>query len=113
MKKLIAILSIVTMLASSCAIHKGMMHNSVSLSINNFSYVKRNVTGSAKTMNIFGVGGFTKKSLIDEAKRNLLQDNPLNNNQALANVAVSEKFGMYFVVFVTEVTITADIVEFR
>jgi len=75
---------------ASCAMHKGTLQNSASLSTNNFSYVKRNATGSARSMLVFGIGGFLKKSLIDEAKRELLRDNPLQDNQVLANIAVNE-----------------------
>ena len=107
----LALLSVFLM--ASCAIHKGTLQNSASLSTNNFSYVKRNATGSARSMLVFGIGGFLKKSLIDEAKRELLRDNPLQDNQVLANITVNEKQAVYVFVIVQEVTITADIVQFK
>ena len=100
-------------LISSCAIHRGSIQNSASLSTNNFTYVKRNAKGTARAFYPFGIGGFSTQSLIDKAKREMLIDNPLANNQTLANITVNEKRGIYVFIIIVDVTITADVVEFK
>ncbi len=61
-----------------------------------------------------GIGGFSKQAIADEAKEELLKENSLGNNQALANITVNYKskyfFGLYQEVICT---ITADVVEFN
>ncbi len=109
----IIVTCILTFFLPSCAIQKGTLQNSSSLSSNNFTYVKRNVKGSAKSVLVFGIGGFLKESLVNEAKINMLQDNQLQNNQALVNITVSEKQSIYVFIIVQSITITADIVEFK
>lgn len=99
-------------LLTSCAIHSGMMNNSVQLNQNNFRYI-RNASGQAKTNKILGIGGNEKQALVAEAKKNLLDNYPLKDGQALANIVVDFKTS-YFIIFLeNKVTVTADIVEFK
>lgn len=97
---------------SSCAIHSGYMNNSASLSQANFSYKKTSISGTASTLQVLGIGGLGKSAIVGEAKQNMLRNNPLKQNQALANITVNWKNSFYFLVMTTECTVTADVVEF-
>jgi hypothetical protein len=97
---------------TSCAFHTGVMNNSVQLNQNNFKYV-RNATGVAKTTKIIGIGGNEKQALVAEAKKDLLDNYPLKDGQALANIVVDFKTSIFLFLTETKVTVTADIVEFK
>ena len=99
-------------LLSSCAFHSGMMNNSVQLNQNNFKYV-RNASGEAKTSKLLGIGGLDKSALVAEAKMDLLSNYPLKDGQALANIVVDFKTSLLLILIETQVTVTADIVEFK
>ena len=99
---------------SNCAMHTGYMQSSASLSSNNFSYVKRDVQGTAKATYVFGIGGLKRTALVNDAKKNLLDNYQLQNNQALVDITVNWKQTMImpFVMF-NRCTVTASIVEFK
>jgi hypothetical protein len=97
---------------TSCAFHTGVMNNSVQLNQNNFKYV-RNATGVAKTTKIIGIGGNEKQALVAEAKKDLLDNYPLKDGQALENIVVDFKTSIFLFLTETKVTVTADIVEFK
>lgn len=97
---------------SGCAVHNGFMSDSVSLSKNNFKMV-RYAEGTASTTKFFGLGGLAKNALVAEAKKDLMQNYPLKDGQALANVTVDFKNSFVFFIMKTKVTVTADIVEFK
>jgi hypothetical protein len=107
-----AIAVLVMFFLSSCAFHTGIMSSSVSLSSNNFKMVKF-AQGDASTTKLFGFGGLAKNALVAEAKKDLMQNNPLKDGQALANVTVDFKNSFIFFIMRTKVTVTADIVEFK
>jgi hypothetical protein len=111
LKKTIAITLLV--IFQSCAFHGGYMNNSASLSTNNFQYVKYDAQGSAMVVYIFGLGGNDKMALVNEAKKNLLENNPLSPNQTLVNLTVNFKQSFVFFVITNRCTVTADIVEFN
>lgn len=117
MKKTILSFGIATILAlTSCAsYHSGTLQNSSSLSSSNFSYIKKGIKGVRKCTYILGIGGFSKQAIADEAKEELLKENSLGNNQALANITVNYKSKYFFGYLYQEVicTITADVVEFN
>jgi hypothetical protein len=98
---------------SSCAIHGGYMTNSASLSKANFSYTQKSISGKASTLKVFGIGGLAQRAIVEEAKRDMLKNNPLKPNQTLANVTVNWKNGFYFIVQTNRCTVTADVVEFK
>lgn len=106
---------LVMILLNSClATHTGYMNSSASLSSPNFTYVSRDIRGSASATYILGIGGLAKSDLIDDAKENMLYRNPLKPNQAIANVTVSFKNSTIFYIYGSRTcTITADIVEFK
>ena len=101
-------------LLSSCAMHQGYMLNSASLGSNNFTYVKKDVKGTAMVAYVFGIGGNDRMAIVNVAKKDLLFANPLKDNQALVNLTVSWKntFVLPFAI-TNRCTLTADIVEFK
>lgn len=103
---------ILTFTMSSCATHWGMMTGNASLSSNNFKMIKI-ASGTASTTKIFGIGGLAKDALVLSAKKDMLQNNPLKEGQALANVTVDIKNSIIFFVMTEKVTVTADIIEFK
>jgi hypothetical protein len=115
MKKLLCNFSCIVVLAiliSGCATHYGFMSGSASLSSNNFKMIKF-AKGECTTTKVFGIGGLGKNALVAEAKRNLLENNPLKDGQTLANVTVDFKTSIIFIVIKTKATVTADIIEFK
>lgn len=107
-----AIVIFFAFLFSSCATHWGMMSGNASLSSNNFKMVKM-ASGTASTLKVFGLGGLAKNALVLNAKKDMLQNNPLKDGQALANVTVDFKNSFIFFINTEKVTVTADIVEFK
>jgi hypothetical protein len=112
--KFLLFISIISVLTGCVALHQGSMSGSASLSSPNFLYTSQNLTGEAKATYVLGIGGVSRQSLVAEAKRAMLINNPLRNNQALTNLAVSYKTTGYigFIVATVKCTVTADVVEF-
>ena len=98
---------------TNCALHSGHINGSASLSEANFKYAQTSISGEASTLKVFGIGGLARKAIVEEAKKNMLKNNPLKPNQALANVTVNWKTGFYLVVQTNKCTVTADVVEFQ
>lgn len=96
------------------ASHKGSMSGSASLAAPNFIYKKQNVYGKAQATYFLGIGGVARQSLVFEAKKDMLEKNPLLPNQALANITVSYKSTGFLGLIITTVNciVSADIVEF-
>jgi hypothetical protein len=119
MKKIILKSTMAIMLALSIvgcsAVHSGSMENSASLSSANFSYAKQNIQGKSQATYVLGIGGLAKETLVNEAKQKMLAENPLKDNQTLANLTVSFKKSYYFglVYSTVKCTVTADVVEFK
>lgn len=110
LKKIFVILTAIA-LSSCSATYMGITTGDASISSNNFKMV-RLVTGTASVKSILGFGGMGKEALVLEAKKNLLQNNPLKEREALANVTVDFKNSFVLIVHKQKVTISADIVEF-
>ncbi|MBF2709315.1 hypothetical protein IR213_12040 [Flavobacterium soyangense] len=103
------------LLTSCSAVHSGSMENSASLSSANFSYVKQNIEGKAQATYVLGIGGLAKETLVNNAKQKMLAENPLRDNQTLANLTVNFKKSYYLGLIYSTVkcTVTADVVEFK
>lgn len=97
---------------SNCAMHTGYMQSSAVLNSNNFSYLKRDVQGTASCTYVLGIGGLNKNALVNEAKQNLLKNFDLQANQALVDITVNWKKTYYLFVTKNECTISASVVEF-
>ncbi|MCA1764123.1 MAG: hypothetical protein LC664_14195 [Flavobacteriales bacterium] len=111
MKRIITFICL-SVLISSCAFHEGIMTSSASLTDGDFRVV-RFVSGSAKTVHIFGIGGLKPKALMYEAKKDMYLNFPLKEGQVYANISSDFKRSYFPFVGVTRATITADIVEFN
>ena len=111
--------SCVALLLTSCAAyHGGTMQNSASLGHANFTYVHKEVKGTATCTYLLGIGGLAKDAIASNAKKALVQQYPLKDNQVLANITINYKSVHPFYVLgllyhSTTCTITADIVEFK
>ena len=95
-------------------IHHGTPTNSVQIEKANFRYVQQNVSGYSSASYILGIGSSRKYAMILNAKNNLLDQFPLQANQALANVIVEFKSKtMLGFLYNTQIcTYSADIVQF-
>jgi len=115
MKKVFRLLIIVISVLSfsSCAFHSGYMNNSASLSQANFDYTQKSISGTATTSKFFGLGGLGKLAMVEEAKKDMLKNYPLQSNQALVNVTINWKNSIIFFIMTNSCTVTADIVEFK
>ncbi|MFC5412433.1 DUF6567 family protein [Larkinella bovis] len=114
MRKLSFLLFVIlSVLFQSCAFHYGALSDSASLSYPNFTIVRSNIQGSAKTLKVVGLGGLARNAIVADAKKNLLAKYPLKENQALANVSVDFKTSLLFIVQTKTCIVTADIVEFK
>lgn len=111
MKNLL-LFSLIALLTSSCAFHAGMMTGNASISDNNFRVVKI-IDGQASTTHILGIGGLSKSALVLEAKRDMLKNYPLMKGQAIANVTVDFKRTYILLYMTTEVTVSADVIDFN
>ncbi len=99
---------------SSCAFHSGMIQGSAILQSNNFVYIKRDVSGTAAAHYVFGIGGLSKDELVAEAKKNLITQNQIKDNQTLVNITVGwKRTFIYLLVFSNRCTMTADIIEYK
>jgi hypothetical protein len=115
MKKIIPILLVGFLLSSCAAFHSGIVTDSASLSSANFSYVNQNVQGSAATTYILNIGGLGRETLVSDAKMEMMKSNPLEDNQAYANMSVNFKrsFILGFLIQKMQCIVTADVVEFN
>ena len=111
---LVLVVSLCFLLTGCLATHMGTMSGSASLSSPNFMYKKQNIFGESTATYILGIGGEGRQSLIIEAKKNMLKENPMLQNQALANVTVSYKTTHFigFLVMNVKCMVSADVVEF-
>lgn len=107
-------LPILLSLNSCIALHSGYITNSAALSRGNFKYVTMDAQGTSKALYIWGIGGLDRNAMVSEAKEKLLDQYPLEDNQALVNVTVNWKSSFYllFPLATKKCTVTADIVEF-
>ena len=109
----VSLFTILLIMVSSCALHTGVMSNSAQLSHANFTYVKIGLYGTCQTTRILGFGGVFKADLVEEAKKEMLEDYELQANQALANVTVDWKHSRFILVKTTKCSVSADVVEFN
>lgn len=112
--KFLVWLFLMTIMTSCMATFSGQMNNSTALSAGNFSYVNMNVEGKATATYILGIGGNDHKTLVNEAKQDLLSKHNLKSNQSLANITTNFKNSNYLgIMIIVECTVTADVVEFN
>ncbi len=108
------VLAIALILSNCVSLHNGYMLNSAALITANFSYVKQNIQGESTATYILGIGGFMKKTLVNDAKQHMLSSFPLKDNQAIVNQTVNFKYSSIFgIVTTVTCTVAADVVEFK
>jgi hypothetical protein len=98
-----------TLLAGSCAFHTGNITTAPQGA--DFTHIDQAI-GQSKTIKIFGLGGLRRDALVYEARQDLLQNRPLGENEAYANVAVDIKNSFVIIYSATKVTVTADVVRY-
>lgn len=105
----------ITALFSSCAAGlTGSMNNSAALNSNNFNYVQKDLQGKSQATYVLGIGGMNREAIVEEAKKNMLENYSLKDGQTLANTTVNFKYSNFLgIVATTKCYVTADIVEFK
>ena len=100
--------SISLFIATSCAYHTGTLSSSTSSS----NVIYEDVAmGVATTSNFFGIGGTNKDGLIYEAKKNLINNRPLQKNEEYLNFTIDFKRTNYLFINTVKVTVTSDVVS--
>jgi len=108
MKKLLIPLSFILLL-SSCAVHQGMISSS---SLNRPVKYNDMAYGVSQTNQILGLGGLSKDALILEAKKELINNRPLKQNETYANFTVDFKRSFFPFYSQVKATMSADVVSF-
>lgn len=120
MKTIKTFLAIITIsiFMSSCGIQHAFVLNTtgnvtnVELSKKNFK-VAGKVSGSSTAKYIFGIGGISKKALIENAKSEMLLNANLEGAaKAVVNVTIEEDFTFYLVYIKRTVKVSGHIIEF-
>lgn len=112
LKLFTSVVFIVFAMSSCMSSHYGMMTGSAALSSNNFKMIKV-ASGTASATKVFGIGKKGDNTLMLRAKKDMMQNYPLKDGQALANMTTDTSLSG-FLIFMTEtITVTADIVEFK
>ena len=91
----------------SCASHQGSISSNSydsNLTYKDISY------GVSDAFQVFTFGGLSQDALVLEAKKNMILNRPLNQNEAYANITVDIKRTRIIVYTQTKVTVSADIV---
>ncbi len=116
--KSLAFVVLTSVLFSSCGTHLPMTYNTnqhvtnVELSKKNFKVVA-SVKGEAKATYILGIGGLKKKTLIENAKADMLKNTDLvGTSRAIVNETVEIHIRNYFVVMQYRVVVSGHVVEF-
>jgi protein involved in sex pheromone biosynthesis len=114
----IALVGALLFTGSSCATHSAHTSNlksqntQVILSQDNF-IVRERIQGKASATYVFGLGGLSKKSLLESARANMYENANLEGgSKALINETFSVKNSFFFFFWKNQVNVSADIVEF-
>jgi hypothetical protein len=113
-----ALIGALLLTGTSCATHSAYTGNlksqntQVILSQDNFKVGER-IQGEAKATYVFGLGGLSKKSLVESARSNMYQNANLEGgSKALINETFSVKNSFFFFFWKHQVNVSADVVEF-
>lgn len=107
MKRLVIVINILLFL-SSCATHNGAISSS---SINRNVVYEDIAYGVAQSNKVFGIGGLSQDALVLEAKRELMKNRPLNENEEYLNFTVDFKRTFWPFYSQTKVTLSADVIR--
>jgi hypothetical protein len=118
MKKIGLLLIGIMFLFTSCGIHNGLTSNinnhqtEVVLSQKNYKVIDY-VKGEATATYVFGIGGISKKALIQQAKANMLKNADIvGGSKAVINETVEIHQSFFPIVTQYTVTVSAHIIEF-
>ncbi|MGD1893470.1 MAG: DUF6567 family protein [Cyclobacteriaceae bacterium] len=112
MKNLFLVWVVVGWLFTSCSYHVGTIGGgSAVITDSSFSHIDF-AYGTARTVNVLGIGGNQKDALVLEAKRNLYQNYKLQPKQAIGQTVVDFKRTIFLPVLITKVTVSAEIIDF-
>lgn len=110
--KQLALFFSTALMASSCAFHSGTVGAGSGMITNNqFSSISF-ASGTARTLNVFGIGGNTKAGLVLEAKRNLYLNANLKPSQVIGQTTVDFKRTFFFPLIFTKATVSAEVIDF-
>ncbi|HKL04148.1 MAG TPA: DUF6567 family protein [Cryomorphaceae bacterium] len=99
-------------LFESCTFHSGTVGaGSGMITSNHFTSISF-VSGTAYTVNVFGIGGNNKTGLVLEAKRNLYLNANLKPSQVIGQTTVDFKRTVILPVLITKVTVSAEVIDF-
>lgn len=114
MKKLFILLIGVVFLFSSCALHNGITtsRTEVVLAKKNFKVIE-SVKGESEAMYIFRIGGLARKSMIAEARANMLSKaNIVGGAKAIINETIETKHSFFPFVRKYKVIVSGHVIEF-
>ena len=83
----------------------------VELKENNYRVVKM-VSGTAKDIYVFGIGGVSRNALAENSYAQMVKNAELKDNQAIINVSTSENVQAYIVYTKREMTTSGVVIEF-
>ncbi len=117
--KILSIIFLTSFLLTSCGIHSGMVANlnntttNVDLNKNNFKVIEK-VSGNSTATYVFGIGGLSKKALIEKAKVKMLENaNLIGSSKAIINLTTESHMTIVYPFFLRRtITVSGHIVEF-
>jgi len=116
--KNLGLVLIILFLFSSCAFHSGLSSNlnnnttEVVLAKKNYRIIE-SVSGQATATYVFGIGGFSKKGLIDTARSQMLSKiEMIGTSKAIINETVEIKSSFFPIVRTYTVTVSGYVIEF-
>jgi hypothetical protein len=117
--KFLAITLFVMIIASSCGSHRGAFINNnnnttqVELSEKNFKVVRK-VSGQSTATYVLGIGGITNKSLIENARSNMMSNADIvGSSKAIINMTTESHSTLVYPFFYQKtITVSGYVVEF-
>lgn len=74
--------------------------------------VTRLVTGTSKTTQFLGIGGFEKDALVFEAKKNMIEGADMQPGEVIGQTTIDFKRTFFFPIQVNKVTVSSEIIDF-
>jgi len=105
----ILIFSLAVFLLSSCSIHMGTISSG---SVDKNVVYQDIAYGVSQTSHVLGIGGLKQEALVFEAKRNLTNNRPLQQDEQYLNYSIDFKRTYWPFVVRTKAMVSADVVKF-
>ena len=97
---------------SACTIHTGAIGGGSGVITNDQFAVTRLVTGTSKTTQFLGIGGFEKDALVYEAKKNMIGGADMQPGEVIGQTTIDFKRTFFFPIQVNKVTVSSEIIDF-